>query len=72
MCSGAGAANSIISIKEEHTCHYTVVFATPFLCQHPLFTDEVRGRGEIGLAGRGAASGGSDGGTLRGGGDAHG
>ena len=71
MCSGAGAANSIISIKEEHTCHYTVVFATPFLCQHPLFTDEVRGRGEIGVAGRGAARG------VRhpfehGGGDAHG
>ena len=36
-----GKNERIVSIKEDHTCHYTLVFATPHLCNHPLFVDKV-------------------------------
>jgi hypothetical protein len=32
-----GAAHAIVSVKEDPTCSYTLVFATTLLCAHPAF-----------------------------------
>ena len=32
-----GAADQLVSVEEDRTCHYTVVATTSNLCRHPAF-----------------------------------
>ena len=32
-----GPNDAILSIVEDHTCHYRVVVTTSYLCKHPAF-----------------------------------
>ena len=32
-----GGADAIVSVVEDHTCHYRLVVTTPHLCKHPMF-----------------------------------
>mmetsp|Transcript_38178 Transcript_38178/g.88055 ORF Transcript_38178/g.88055 Transcript_38178/m.88055 type:complete len:248 (+) Transcript_38178:3-746(+) len=35
-----GSTDTIVSVVEDHTCHYKVVITTPTLCKHPAFVRE--------------------------------
>lgn len=38
---GEGGTDQLVSVKEDRSCHYKVVVATPRLCQHPAFRTEL-------------------------------
>jgi hypothetical protein len=38
---GEGPTDAFVSIKEDRSCHYKAMIATPKLCKHPLFKKEV-------------------------------
>lgn len=35
------AADQFVSIKEDRSCHYKAIIATPRLCRHPSFSKEI-------------------------------
>merc|ERR1711871_532624 len=37
ICKPGSKTTSLISVKEDRTCHYVVVVNTPLLCEHSLF-----------------------------------
>jgi protein OS-9 len=32
-----GPSDALVSVVEDHTCHYRAVVTTPHLCKHPAF-----------------------------------
>ncbi len=40
VCGDAGT-DQFVSVKEDRSCHYRVVIATPRLCRHPAFRKQL-------------------------------
>lgn len=40
ICGDAGI-DQFVSVKEDRSCHYRVVIATPRLCKHPAFRTQL-------------------------------
>lgn len=38
---GEGGVDQFLSVKEDRSCHYRVVIATPRLCRHPAFRKQL-------------------------------